>query len=65
MDHNENYKGIAIDVHTWELASGRISFVVYLDGRLMTADIDGIDTAATIEHAMHLAKQHVDRSASS
>ena len=46
MEYNENYEGVAIGVHTSELASGRVAFAVYLDGRLMTAEIDGLDVVS-------------------
>ena len=61
MEYNEHYEGVAIGVHTSELASGRVAFAVYLDGRLMTAEIDGLDAAKTIDIAVKKAKAHVDR----
>lgn len=61
MVHQETYRGVVISINTSELASGRHSFVVYLDGRLMTAEIDGLHEAETVEVALRKAKAHLDR----
>lgn len=61
MEYTEEYRGVAITIITSQLASHRHSFVVYLDGRLMTADIDGLYMAETLDVALTKAKTHLDR----
>jgi|GEM_PF-4447217 len=60
MEKTEHYRGSRLQIYTSHLSTGRISYVVYIDGVHHLSTIDGPNETNALDAGIEAAKRAID-----